>query len=455
MSSVQEKQTQKLKKNKVNPDIKQPKWSDLYKQEDWWTVWIGFILLGTVFSGIVKEVPKIRDWLGIDIVSALPPEEPIYKLMMLAIGLGFFFTVGNLAIKGKKGFNILPGFAVVFLLSIFAYVIANSQTAEALGLGYAFWALLIGLAISNTIGTPKWLLNGARTEYYIKTGLVILGAGILFNRIIEFGSYGLAIAWFVTPVVIVFMYIFGTKILKMQQKSLVIVIAAATSVCGVSAAIAAAAASKAKKAELTLAVGMTLVSTIVMMIFMPLFVKAIGMQPEIAGAWMGGTIDATGGALAAGEAVGDVAGKVAALVKMIQNMLIGIVAFGIACFWVWKVERNPNAPTPGLAQLWIKFPKFILGFIAASLLASFVFIPMMGMDKVNEMLDLTRSYYNWLFCMAFISIGLASNLRELGSQFQGGKLMMLYIVGQGFDLILTLFIAWVALSGNFFPVPQL
>ncbi|MDJ0728103.1 MAG: putative sulfate exporter family transporter [Prochloraceae cyanobacterium] len=454
MSSASKQEKDNFNKKKANYSLKQAQWSDLYKQEDWWAVWIGLALLGTVFSGVVTKVPKMPKWQGIDLAAAIP-FELIPQIALLAIGLGFFFVVGNLAMKGAKGLNIVPGFAVVFLLSTVAYILANSQTAKAIGLGYAFWALLIGLAISNTIGTPKWLLNGSRTEYYIKTGLVILGAEILFNRIVEFGPYGLAIAWFVTPVVIFFMYIFGTKILKISQKSLVIVVATSTSVCGVSAAIAAAAASKAKKAELTLAVGMTLIFTVIMMVIMPLFVKAIGMQPELAGAWMGGTIDATGAVVAAGEAVGDTAGKVAALVKMIQNMLIGIVAFGIACFWVWKVERNPNAPTPGLGELWVRLPKFILGFVAASLLASFVFIPMMGMEQVRDFLSQTKTYRGWLFCMAFLAIGLESNFRELGSQFQGGKPMMLYIVGQTFNLVLTLFVAWVALSGNFFPIPQL
>ena len=105
--------------------------------------------------------------------------------------------------------------------------------------------------------------------------------------------------------------------------------------------------------------------------------------------------------------------------------------------------------------MWVRLPKFILGFVAASLLASFVFIPMMGMEQVRDFLSQTKTYRGWLFCMAFLAIGLESNFRELGSQFQGGKPMMLYIVGQTFNLVLTLFVAWVALSGNFFPIPEL
>ena len=376
-------------------------------------------------------------------------------LLLLAIGLGIIFTLGNIIMQGRKGIEMLPGFLVIFILAAVAYMLGNSQTAKAINLGYAFWALAIGLTIGNTLGTPRWLLPAVQTEYYIKTGLVILGAEILFSRILEFGPYGLAIAWAVTPIVILFIYVFGTRFLKMQQKTLVIVVATATSVCGVSAAIAAAAACRAKKYELTLAVGMTLIFTVMMMIAMPLFVKAIGMDELIGGAWLGGTIDATGAVVAAGETIGEVAGKAAALVKIIQNMLIGVIAFAIALYWIWFVEGDRNSETPKLGELWVRFPKFILGFVAASLLASFIFIPMMGMDTVKDLLSQTKNYRGWLFCMAFLSIGLESNFRELREQMHGGKPMVLYIVGQTFNILLTFAVVWLMLSGIIFPVPEL
>jgi len=154
------------------------------------------------------------------------------------------------------------------LLAVVSYLIANQTQIKGWGLSYAMWALLFGLLISNTIGTPEWLKAGIRTEMYIKTGLVLLGAEILFGKILSLGAPGLMVAWIVTPTVVIFMYIFGVKVLKMKSKCLVIIIAAATSVCGVSAAIAAAGASRAKKEELTLAVGMTLIFTVLMMVFM-------------------------------------------------------------------------------------------------------------------------------------------------------------------------------------------
>jgi hypothetical protein len=120
----------------------------------------------------------------------------------------------------------------IFFLSIIAFASANNHIMHSYGLSYAAWALAIGLLISNTIGMPKWIKPAVRTEMYVKTGLVLLGAEILFGKILSVGIPGLMVAWVVTPIVIIFMWLFGTRILKMVSKPLVIIIAAATSVCG-------------------------------------------------------------------------------------------------------------------------------------------------------------------------------------------------------------------------------
>ena len=195
----------------------------------------------------------------------------------------------------------LRGFAALFALAVVAYTIAGQEGIRAIGLGYAFWALGIGLVIANTCRAPAWLQAAARSELYIKTGLVLLGAEILLGNILRLGLPGLFVAWIVTPTVLVCMYLFGTRVLRMQSQALVIVIAAATSVCGVSAAIAAAAAVRAKQAELTLAVGLSLIFTVLMMVVMPLGIRASGMDPVVGAAWIGGTIDATGAVVAAGS----------------------------------------------------------------------------------------------------------------------------------------------------------
>jgi len=392
-------------------------------------------------------------------VNTLYEKEPVkkdnlfFKLLILFVSLGLLTAVG-IRVMGGNPWKYLCGFFVIFGLTVLAYTLANHHVIKAYGLSYALWGLLVGLLISNTVGTPKWLLAGAKTEMFIKTGLVLLGAEVLFNKILKLGGPGLFVAWLVTPTVIIFMYIFGTRFLKMARKTLVIIVAAATSVCGVSAAIATAAACKAKKEELTLAVGMTLIFTVLMMIFMPIAIKAAGMDTNVGAAWMGGTIDATGAVVAAGSMLGAEAEKIAAVVKMIQNVLIGLVAFCVAIFWVTRVARSKNID-PTAMEIWYRFPKFVIGFVAASLIFSFILVPELGLKFVEK--DIikagTKTIRGWLFCMAFVSIGLESNFRDLAGQLTGGKPIILYIVGQSFNLVLTLIAAWLAFGGILFGGP--
>ena len=146
---------------------------------------------------------------------------------------------------------------------------------------YALWALMIGLLISNTTGVSQVLRAGARTELYMKTGLVLLGAEVLFGKLLALGLPGICVSWVVTPVVLIVTFWFGQRVLKMESAALNMVISADMSVCGVSAAIATAAACRAKKEELTTAVGISLAFTVMMMVAMPPLIRAMGLGPVV------------------------------------------------------------------------------------------------------------------------------------------------------------------------------
>ena len=419
------------------------------KNEDYWAIWFGFAIIAGALLGWIPKIPKIGKWTDNPFAAFSHGDGTIVlSLLGLMIGLGILTTIGIAIMKCEHAGKYAAGFVVIFILACVAYWIEGQAQIKYWGLSYAMWALLVGLLISNTIGTPDWLKAGAKTEVFIKTGLVLLGAEVLFSKILSLGPPGLMVAWIVTPVVVIFMYIFGVRTLKMKNKSLVIIIAAATSVCGVSAAIAAAAACRAKKEDLTLAVGMTLIFTVLMMFFMPLGIKWLGMDPILGAAWMGGTIDSTGAVVAAGSMLGPEAEQVAAVVKMIQNVLIGLLAFCVALYWVTSVERDPNGPRPNAMEIWSRFPKFVLGFGAASLLFSFIVVPYCGGDvgAVEKAFinPVTKTLRSWFFCLAFVSIGLESNFKSLAERMEGGKPMLLYVVGQSFNLGLTLFVAWLA-----------
>ncbi|MFO7595720.1 MAG: putative sulfate exporter family transporter, partial [Desulfocurvibacter africanus] len=265
----------------------------------------------------------------------------LYTLPLLMVFIGLVFTLG-IKLMGKDAAGFLKGFVFVFAIAALSYLLANQSTMKQYGVEYAVWAIAIGMLISNTVGTPKWVKPALETEFYIKAGLVLLGAGVLFNKIVAIGIPGIFVAWVVTPIVLIGTYIFGQKVLKMPSKTLNMVISADMSVCGTSAAIATAAACRAKKEELTLSIGLSLVFTAIMMVALPAVIKATGMPFILGGAWMGGTIDATGAVAAAGAFLSQEALYVAATIKMIQNVMIGVTAFGVAVYWCYKVDCVPG-----------------------------------------------------------------------------------------------------------------
>lgn len=464
------------------PDESQPQGLlyHLRTSEDWWAIWCGFLLVLGSFALVWFNRPadleqKIAANETVSVSNPLKPwlskpgswsEDPRESFIKPASGdkkavntlpgtagagvlIGLLFA-GALYIRGKSPSRFLAAFPVVFLLAVVAYVLAAQSVVKAYNLEYALWALLVGLLISNTVGTPGFLKPAVLTEFYIKTGLVMLGAEVLMSRLMALGIPGVAVAWVVTPIVLISTYIFGQKVLKIESRSLNMVICADMSVCGVSAAIATAAACKAKKEELSLAIGLSLSFTVVMMVLMPAFIKWVGMDEVIGGAWMGGTIDATGAVAAAGAALGDRALEVAATVKMIQNILIGVTAFGVAVYWTTVVEREQSDVKPSLMEIWTRFPKFVLGFVLLSVVFSLIHAYVPGGPELTEATfsGSTKTLRGWFFCLAFVSIGLDTNFFQLLPFFKGGKPLILYSCGQSLNLCLTLLMAWLAFSSQ-------
>ena len=432
-------------------------WSDLWKKEDWLAIWIGFIVIAIAAVAVITgafdfSAAKFSTWGNGTGVFEQLNTDLAGKLILTAVVLGVLFTVGN-RLKGISVKKYLPAFAGLFVLAILVRFISAEYTLNRY-LEWAFFAILIGLLVSNTVGVPQWLKPAVQTEFYIKAGLVIMGFSVLFSNIVNFGLYGLGIAWVVTPIVILFMWWFGTRVLKIDNKPFVITVATATSVCGTSAAIATGAASGAKKNDLSLAVSISIIFTVLMMVFEPVIIRAVGLGEVMGGALIGGTVDSTGAVTVAGTALGETAQTVAVLVKSIQNILIGFIAFAVAVFFATKVEKNGSSKV-GASEIWYRLPKFILGFFAASLSASFIVLPAAGKETVSTINKVLDQYKNWAFVLAFTSIGLDTNFRELKEQFEGGKPLTLYVVGQLFNIILTFAAVYLLLSGKFFPLPQL
>ncbi|WP_437228548.1 YeiH family protein [Planctomicrobium sp. SH661] len=440
--------------------------SALWKTEDWMAIWVGALILAIGYWSVISNPPQpdtkpetkpvsaLKSWLKTpgkwrsDPLDALRTgEAPNQQSLVPALGatglmLLIPFAISS-GIMGRGFLRFIPAFLVIWLLAVLSFILSGQEVVNQYNLEYVLWGLVVGMIISNTVGTPSFLAPAMCGEFYIKTGLVLLGAEILLGRLLALGVPGICISWIVTPIVLITTFIFGQKILKMESPSLNMVISADMSVCGVSAAIATGAACKAKKEELSCAIGLSLAFTAVMMIVQPMIIRAVQMDEIIAGAWIGGTIDSTGAVAAAGELVSRRAGEVAVVIKMIQNILIGAVAFGVAVYWTTCMEPGTAGTKPSGMEIWRRFPKFILGFVAASILFSALAEnSAQGAAVVDASVSVTKQLRTWLFCLAFVCIGLETNFRTLAPYFAGGKPLVLYVVGQSLNLALSLFMAW-------------
>ena len=337
---------------------------------------------------------------------------------------------------GKPLKSILKAFPIVFILSMGAQFIASSSEMKNLGLETVLFSLLIGLLISNVFKVPGWLKSGIQSEFYIKIGLVMLGASVLFSEIMKAGFFGLIQAIIVVVSVWYFSYWIAKK-MKIDEE-LSIMMASAVSICGVSAAIATAGAIKGDSKKLSYVVSLVLIVAIPMMIFMPLIARWLGLSDEVTGAWLGGTIDTTGAVVASGTIAGDIALKFSTIIKFSQNILLGVAALFISIFWTYKqVQKNQEVEKPSLKIIWERFPKFVLGFIIVSLVFSFIISP--------ETADLTgktiKSYQSLWFNLAFICIGLETRFKDI-IEMDRGRPLFVFITAQLFNVLITLAVAY-------------
>jgi uncharacterized membrane protein YadS len=416
------------------------KFSTLWRSEEWWAVWIGLLILGLVATGAITMVPKVSKWTSIE--AAVKPLDALY-MIPLAVGLLILTAIPVLTEK-KDVKKYLVGFPVIFFLAFLSQLIADQVIVNQYGISYALWALIFGLVISNVGKTPKFLQAAAKSELFIKTGLVILGAEILFEVIMKAGArglfevtVGLALVWYFT-------YYLAVKL--GLKKTFAAIMANATAVCGVSAAIAAGGAVKGSKEEISYVVSIVLLFAAPLTVIMPIIGRIFQIPDAIFGAWMGGFIDNTASVVATGALYSDAAMQVASIVKMSQNILIGITAFLLALYWVLKVERKPSQEKPKPVEIWYRFPKFIVGFLIASLVFSFVLVPTLGANTVDGLTKITKGFTGWFFALTFVSIGLQTNFREL-IKIGKGKPLLVFLAATAWDMVLSLIAAIIFFSG--------
>ncbi|HEY1987522.1 MAG TPA: putative sulfate exporter family transporter [Terracidiphilus sp.] len=332
-----------------------------------------------------------------------------------------------------KAIQLVPGLlllaAVGFAGKWIEQSIAHYGKAHHLALPnieYVLWAILIGLVLANTVGVPRLFQAGVATyEFWLKAGIVLLGSRFLLGDLLKLGGVSLVLVPIEIVLALSFMHLLG-RVFKLRPK-LSSLLAVGSSICGVSAIIAAQGAIEADEEDSSLAIAAVLALGAISLFSFPAIGHFLHLSDHAYGLWAGLAVDNTAEATAAGALYSDAAGKVAVLAKTTRNATIGFVVLGYALYWATRGGRGVQGSKA--AFLWQKFPKFVLGFLLVSLLASLAFFTK---PQLATVANLSR----WFFLLTFAGVGLRTNLRELGKQ--GWRPFLVGAVGEIVIAALTL-----------------
>jgi len=436
-------------------------WKELYLKEDWWAIYLGLGIIIAAIAFFYGGSAFLKS------LSVLPPgwtdfskliEHFSTKIGWYALQFAFWLIIFSMStrILGFKQSEYIPSFIFLYILSIITFIIGEYKPLTEKGFEAPLVALLLGLLISNVMRLPKWMDSGFRVEYYIKTGIVLLGATLPFTLIIWAGHVALLQATLISVVTCLSIYFIGTKLFKLDKRfSSVLGVGAA--ICGVSAAIAVGAAVKAKKEDISITITLVTIWAIIMIFFIPYTSKLLNLHPGPVGAWVGSSEFADAAGFAAASAYGKMVGNEEAavraftLMKVIgRDIWLGIWSFIFAVIACLKWEKEECGTRPKAAEIWWRFPKFVLGFFVASIIITVITSGYSQIDYEKiikpELIKPIKSLRSWAFIFCFLSIGLTTRFRELASA--GKKPFWAFTIGVAVNVVLG-FILSVLVLGNF------
>ncbi|WP_259067673.1 YeiH family protein [Mucilaginibacter sp. X4EP1] len=415
--------------------VKPSGWQEFWSKEDWWAVWLGlgivivayaFYISGSSISWIAVSPAK---WSTLSQLAAQFSKNGIRYVALLSAFLVLFTIV--ISFIGQKPKAFILSFIFIFIISTVIYAAGNWDQANKYNLEPPLVALALGLFISNVIGLPRWLDAGFRVEFYIKLGIVLLGATLPFTLIIWAGPVAILQASIVSLVTFLVIF-FAARKLGLDHR-LAAVLGAGGAVCGVSASIAVAGAVRAKKEHPPIAISLVVFYAIILIFLLPLVARAIHLPTGVAGAWIGTSEFADAAGLAAAQSYGGLAGShlgIAGtaeqalasytLIKVIgRDIWIGIWSLVLALIAVTVWERSETNSKVEVGQVWWRFPKFVIGFLVASVLTTLIIHAHSLADynklvKPSLILPIT-ALRTWVFTFSFLSIGLTTRFRELAA----------------------------------------
>ena len=441
-----------LNKSGEGPKPEPMGWKELYLKEDWWAIWLGLgMMIAAILifqgggSGLLKALainPGGLKWSSLGQLGAHFSQNATLYLYQFLFWLVLFGV--STAIMGVPSGQFIPAFIVLYLLSIVMFAIAGWANAAKFNLEAPLVALVLGLVVANVFRLPKWMDSAFRVEYFIKLGIVLLGATFPITLVLTAGPVAIAQATVISLVTCLVIYFVATRAFGLDRR-LAAVIGVGGAVCGVSASMAIAASVNAKKEHLYTSVTLVVGWALVMILVLPFASSAMGLHPGVAGAWIGTSEFADAAGFAAASTYGHMAGnedaaiKAFVLMKVIgRDLWIGIwsIVWAAIATIVW--EKKETGRRPDAREIWWRFPKFVIGFFAASMLmtaftGSFSPADFNSAVRPNLLLPLV-SLRTWAFIFCFLSIGLTTRFRDL--QAVGWKTFWAFTIGVAVNVTL-------------------
>jgi uncharacterized membrane protein YadS len=403
-------------------------------REDWWAVAVGIGLITLAVAlfasgGSIKWIAIApQKWSHLSDAGTQLRAHWLQFLALFALWAGVFTAAASAL--GYRARDFLGAFVLLYIVSLLLYFLGLWDQSSRYSLEPPLVGLVLGLLIANTVGVPRWANAGLRVELFIKIGIVLLGTGLPLTLIAWAGPVALVQAAIVSLVTFGVIYFIATRL--GLDKRLAAVLGTGGAVCGVSASIAITGAVGAKKEHSSVAISLVVVWAIVLIFVLPLAARSLGLAAGVAGAWIGTSelADATG--LAAAQAYGGFAGKVAGiagkpddavnaftLMKVIgRDIWIGVWCFVLSIIAVTRWQSQ-GAQKASVAQIWQRFPKFVIGFLLASLIITLVSHGYSYADYKQKVLPSLvtplQSLRVWAFTFTFLSIGLTTKVRDFAA----------------------------------------
>jgi uncharacterized membrane protein YadS len=410
-------------------------WRDLYRKEDWWAIWLGLVIIFAAWGAFAADASikwiavAPAKWATVPDLWAHFTASAANYLAQFALWLAAFGIA--MRAMGHSLREFVPAFIFIYVVSMAIYTLGAWQYASRYNLEPPLVALIAGIVIANVIGLPRWMDTGFRVEFYIKTGIVLLGATLPFTLILWAGPIAVLQATLVSVITFMVIYLTGKRL--GLDRRLCATMGAGGAVCGVSASIAIAAAVGARKEHLPVSITLVILWAIVMIFALPLACRALELHAGVAGAWIGTSEFADAAGLAAAQAYGNLADafpgiegtsedavRTFTLMKVVgRDVWIGIWAFILSIVATTRWETEGAAVRPDAAQIWWRFPKFVIGFAVASLIVTAIAgqYTMEAFDKVvtPELIAPIKTLRTWAFIFCFFSIGLTTRFRDMAA----------------------------------------